>query len=84
MNSHYRQQMVEEEDQKWLDEMLRLARSPTRVKPKLSHDQAVIMAFVNGDKLDTFVDSQEEHLKFSHDQRVIRDFMSGVGVFAWD
>ena len=84
MNSHYQQQMVEDEDQKWLNEMLRLARSPKRAKPKLAYDQAVIMAFVNGDKLDTFVDSDEEDLQFSHDQRVIRDFINGTGVFAQD
>ena len=82
MNSHYRHQMVEDEDQEWLKEMLRLAHSPEKVQKKLSHDERVILAFMNGENLDTLEDN--EHLKFSHDEQVIRYFMSGSGVFAQD
>ena len=82
MNSHYRGQQLEDDDELWLKEMLRLGREPQRPSRKLSHDEAVIRAFITGEDFETR--EEDERLKLSHDRRVILDWMNRRGIFASD
>jgi len=82
VKSHYRGQQFEDDDERWLSEILRLARLPKRPRRKLSHDEAVIAAFVNGEDFETH--EEDERLKLSHDEQVILDWMDRRGIFAWD